>query len=761
MAAPSGTTWGSIVGGYGRIGIHVSLSSTATQTTRTTTVWFWSKYSINDSSNKFYYNDEATSATTNRGSVSIHTTSDSGGWSTANQVKIYTATYTFNRGTSNNKKYVAVKLEGIERVGGTMYCNASYTIPALPSYTISYNANGGEGAPGSQTKWYNKNLVLSSSKPNKTGHNFLGWSTTSSGSVEYQPGGTYSNNSNATLYAKWSPYTYSIQYNANGGSNAPSTQTKTYGINLTLSNEKPVRPNYNFLGWSTSPTSGVAYNPGSTYTANSSITLYAVWSLAYAKPRINNFSAERCDSIGTSDEAGTYAKFSMNWNTDREVTEIAIWWKMQADLDWQKETIPATGTNGTITNHIFGNDTLNNEKTYLIQAIVSDNGGTTYSSEITLSTLQLPIDVKVGGTGVAFGKVAERDGVADFGWGILGNWVTEGDHRDTNTSPNDYYYSVRWRGMKQPEAIGLTTTSNFAYVLGLRGWNNHTGGGAHELAFGSNGFIFHRIAKSDTEWHGWHYFITDNMLSTLKVQQAEKADYAARAGYIDNPVFKIWSDQEWIGFYGAGSSSRKGWIGHNATAQLNIVNEAGGDIALNNGKAAVWLSRDNSSYPSYFLPSTKGTMPLGSTTFRWSRLYAAAPCNTSSDRRLKENFIPLDSPLATMIGNNENLFDTIFENLKPMAYSLKKEATEKFFGQMHIGFVAQDVVQALEKAGLSETSAGMVEHSEIVGADGQVFDEYGLCYEEFIALNTHMIQQQQKIINELKTEIAELRKKVG
>ena len=97
MAAPSGTTWGSIVGGYGRIGIYTSVSSSATTTTVSVQVWFWSKYTVSDSSNKYYF-DTASSATTSRGSVSIKTTVASGsGWSSTNQVKIGSSTFTYSR----------------------------------------------------------------------------------------------------------------------------------------------------------------------------------------------------------------------------------------------------------------------------------------------------------------------------------------------------------------------------------------------------------------------------------------------------------------------------------------------------------------------------------------------------------------------------------------------------------------------------------------------------------------------------------------
>ena len=74
------------------------------------------------------------------------------------------------------------------------------------------------------------------------------------------------------------PTTYSVTYNANGGSGAPSAQTKTKDVSLTLSTTRPTRAGYNFLGWATSSSAASAqYQPGSTYTANANVTLYAVW----------------------------------------------------------------------------------------------------------------------------------------------------------------------------------------------------------------------------------------------------------------------------------------------------------------------------------------------------------------------------------------------------------------------------------------------------------------------------------------------------
>lgn len=288
MAAPSGTVWGSIVGGYGRVGIHVALTHTNTHTTRVITLWFWSKYGLSDSTNTLYYDAGTTNATSSKGSVSISTSVSSGsGWSTSNQVKLKTYSHTYARGTSDWGESCAMKLAGIDRVGGTMTATTKYTVPKLASYTVSYNANGGSGAPSAQTKYYGKNLTLSSTVPSKSGYTFLGWGTSStSTSASYGSGATYSANAGITLYAIWRK-TISIYYNANGnGASLGSITTQSVNVynattsaSITLSNASgPSKSGYTFLGWSTnSGATSATYAKGVAYTFSSSVTLYAIW----------------------------------------------------------------------------------------------------------------------------------------------------------------------------------------------------------------------------------------------------------------------------------------------------------------------------------------------------------------------------------------------------------------------------------------------------------------------------------------------------
>ena len=91
--------------------------------------------------------------------------------------------------------------------GGSYTANAAATLYAvwrINTWTVAYSANGGTGAPASQTKTYGQTLTLSSTRPTRSGYTFLGWSTNAAGTgTAYAPSGSYTANAAATLYAVW------------------------------------------------------------------------------------------------------------------------------------------------------------------------------------------------------------------------------------------------------------------------------------------------------------------------------------------------------------------------------------------------------------------------------------------------------------------------------------------------------------------------------------------------------------------------------
>lgn len=296
--------------------------------------------------------------------------------------------------------------------GSSQTKSCKVTVSAKPKYTISYNANGGSGAPSSQTKWYGTSIKLSSTKPTRTGYTFQGWGTRATGSVVYAPGATYSTNASDTLYAIWKIITYTVSYNANGGSGAPSSQTKNYGSSIKLSTTKPTRTNYNFKGWATSASGSVVYASGGTYSNNANVTLYAVWELAYTPPSISSLKATRCESDGTAAETGTYAKVTFSWSCSQligsnPVTSIVVKWGSN------QSTVSASGNSGSVS-HIIG--TIDADTSVTISVVVTDSKNGSSTSSVVLPTAAFYLDFKAGGSGVAIGKVAETADLLDVGY---------------------------------------------------------------------------------------------------------------------------------------------------------------------------------------------------------------------------------------------------------------------------------------------------------------------------------------------------------
>ena len=139
--------------------------------------------------------------------------------------------------------------------------------------------------------------------------------------------------------------------------------------------------------------------------------------------------------------------------------------------------------------------------------------------------------------------------------------------------------------------------------------------------------------------------------------------------------------------------------------------------------------------------------------------YSSGGWKTTSDRRKKKDFRKL---------LEDDRFERFFELLQPMEYRLI-ENDEK----MHMGFVAQDVEQAMTDCGISENEFYGLEHAvfsekdfesneeweKFLEQNGGANDMYTLCYQEFIALNTAMIQKLQNRCNDFERRLSALERK--
>ena len=345
-----------------------------------------------------------------------------------------------------------------------------YAIWGANSFTVSYNANGGYGAPASQTKPRGAALTLSWDRPirdnstenytvrlnanggsvspsylnaaHTTSYSFTSWNTSADGyGTGYAPGADYTADTNLTLYAQWngssttetvtlptptrsgyifrgwaessaassgvtgaytprSSYvslyaiwesnTFTVTYDANGGTGAPASQRGTRGTPVTLSYAQPTRasasagsctvtlnPNggsvsprsissdittsYNFTGWNTQADgSGTGYAPGSRYAAYADVTLYAQWSVSTAAASIVLPTPTRGEGWafrGWAESSAASSGVVGGYTPSGNVTLYAIWDQTQVKASGTWDGLSWwLGTNGVLT--VFGSGSM-------------------------------------------------------------------------------------------------------------------------------------------------------------------------------------------------------------------------------------------------------------------------------------------------------------------------------------------------------------------------------------------------------------------
>lgn len=128
-----------------------------------------------------------------------------------------------------------------------------------------------------------KDPVIKLPTPTRTGYTFTGWYT-ASGSYVGKGGTSYTVSGTGTLYARWTPNTYYIDYDGNGADEGSmNRQTVNYDTTVKLKENAYAREGYTFTGWNTKPDgSGTSYADKQSIRNLSSkngavIKLYAQW----------------------------------------------------------------------------------------------------------------------------------------------------------------------------------------------------------------------------------------------------------------------------------------------------------------------------------------------------------------------------------------------------------------------------------------------------------------------------------------------------
>ena len=144
------------------------------------------------------------------------------------------------------------------------------------------------------------------------------------------------------------------------------------------------------------------------------------------------------------------------------------------------------------------------------------------------------------------------------------------------------------------------------------------------------------------------------------------------------------------------------------------------------------ITYDN-GYP-YLRPTLNGQAYLGSSSLRWAGIFSTTSVSVSSDRRLKSD-----------INNLDDRYLALAKVLSAKSYFLNMLNDDK----RHVGYIAQDVEQAMLSVGLTAQDCGFVSKDWVEREDYTGY-EYSLNYDE---IHTMCIASLQKEVEELKTEL--------
>lgn len=148
-----------------------------------------------------------------------------------------------------------------------------------------------------------------------------------------------------------------------------------------------------------------------------------------------------------------------------------------------------------------------------------------------------------------------------------------------------------------------------------------------------------------------------------------------------------------------------------------------------------------------FAPEKDEAMALGKTGHKWGNIYSKNSTINTSDENEKDIFSGISTDL-----------ENFFMGLTPVQYKWKNFKETDHHDRIHLGFGAQSTAKAAESIGLDPFAYSMICKDDLQSptSDGRN-EEWGLRYPELHALEVHMIQKQQREIEKLKAEIAQLK----
>lgn len=371
------------------------------------------------------------------------------------------------------------------------------------NYTVTFDANGGEGTMDPQVFRYNQPQYLTKNTFTREGYTFAGWSTDPNAATatyyDQQQFTFGEGNSNITIYAVWTTVQYTVTFDANGGTWGEGVDNVQYvsvnaGSSVEFLNE-PTNVGYTFGGWYRDTNLNGTIDENETiwlerYTVGNNITLLAKWDanvLDFTYYRYNDDGGSPyTDSSSLTFPYGTVVTVNVNGGTYYEktgtytgtVTDAAESRVLDSTAAWTGHDF--LGWKYTVEDgeHIFTAMWSNTGYTLTFDA----NGGTLNGAEtqqydvVYGETIGLPTPERVGYTFAGWYYLNENDEVLE-GFNGLASTTYDWDWNVTLTAVwTQEAYTVTF--MDGDDVIGENT--NYAYGMKITvpsdlDWNDHTG----------------------------------------------------------------------------------------------------------------------------------------------------------------------------------------------------------------------------------------------------------------------------------------------
>ena len=288
-----------------------------------------------------------------------------------------------------------------------IYSGGDDPTPPTPTYTLSYDENGGTGTMDSQSAESGQSVtVLANAFTAPTGYTFQEWNTNGKGSgTKYAAGQSVTLTEDLTLYAVWSPLSYTITLDAAGGTGGSGSISAIFDEampNITI----PSREGYDFLGYfSEQNGSGKQYYDANGSSTNnwitpSDATLYAAW------------KEQSGDTPATEGDLHFWFFYPADATTNGVTNDASFFSNMIASGSQMAGSITIDGKSYTITrrtgdNAKFGEFTIPSGKHGIFYALAISSGGS--DRQINLISNETKIELTVPGGSDSYKRIESEE----------------------------------------------------------------------------------------------------------------------------------------------------------------------------------------------------------------------------------------------------------------------------------------------------------------------------------------------------------------